>query len=678
MVDSRDSDNGLIIPDGSKIEVSDKPIHETLNWKTAEHGRLSSQLQQMVRDSKSHIGQRDEDWDQVDQYMRLYLDLSAPKRYADKTYDRDGVKANPYKGAICMPVMYTMVMTRAAHKFAQLTSTEPRIHYEPTESEDFIGSRVHEVLARYDLRQSNFDLKMWQAIMDQERYGLAIWYDTFEEKFGYKAQTGMSPLEAMLMGVDLNEPVWARTKEWNNIATVDPRNYLPDPSVPIADPQAGNYVGHTDYTNILWYMERRIKDGTGAFFNVSHMRRLAADLEQTTRSDGRWMDGDYGSQTLRRYPNPPVDHVQWKIIPREWGLAPREKPEIWWFSLYDEQLIIRAHKCVYAHNEYTYCVSVPDPDLHAPFVPGMAQQMIGGQDSSDWFVNSHMINAKKIVNDMVIFNDDLINPVDMASPEPAKHIRLTRRGKRMQEMGAMRIQDMYSQFMITDVTQQHLNTFQMLFQMLQRMSATPDTMQGMPLPSKRTLGEVETVNQSATLRLGVEAQLMDLMMVKPFAERLIMNRQQFTTMERTYRLTGRLIEQLGGAEKAQMFRIGPDDLEGEYDYIAHTVTMTPDPARMTAIWGQLLTMLAQAPQLMNPDSEGRVLNPIAVFDEFVRSAGVNYLDQFKVQVPMPPPGSPLPGQVPPDAMTGASQPGVDVQTEEQIDKAVQSGNMIPL
>jgi len=677
MADSQDS-NGLIIEQDAKIQVLDKPVHETLNWKSPEHGRLLSELQSMIRASKAHIDQRAEDWDMVDKYMRLYYDFDAPKRYADKSFDTEGKKQMPYKGAICMPVMYTLIMTRAAHKYSQLTQTDPRIHYEPTESDDFIGSRVHEVVARYDLRQSKFDLKMWQAIMDQERYGIAIWYDTFEEKFGYQAQKGLSPLEAMLMGVNLDEPVWTRTKEWNNVAAVNPRNFLPDPNVPIGDPQVSNYIGHTDYTNILWYLERSLMQGTGAFFNLKQMRKLANEQSTTFNDDGTWIDGSYSNSGTRKYPNPPVDHLQWKIIPKEWGLAARDKPEIWWFSVYDESLIIRAHKSVYSHDEFTYCVSIPDPDFHAPFVPGMAQQMIGGQDASDWFVNSHMINAKKIVNDMVIFNDDLINPVDMASPEPAKHIRLTRRGKRMQEMGQMRIQDMYAQFAITDITQQHLSTFQLLFQMLQRMGAAPDTMQGMPLPGKRTLGEVETVNESASLRLGIEAQLQDTMMMEPYARRLITNRQQFSTMEKTYRLVGRLVEQLGGPDKAQMFKIAPDDLQGEYDYIPHTQMMTPDPARMTAIWGQLLTMLAQAPQLMNPDLEGKVLNPIAVFDEFVRSAGINYLDQFKYKMPDNMGVGGLPGQLPPEAQTGASQPGVNVQSEEQIDKAVQSGNMIPL
>ena len=667
--------------DELKIEVMDKPIHQVLHWKTKEHAKLVSELDSMIRASESHIAQREDDWGRVDDSMRLYFDLSRSQRNMDKTYNSDGKKAMPYKDSIVMPVMYTMIMTRAAHKFAQLTATSPRIHYEPTESDDFIGSRVHEVVAQYDIRQSKFDLKMWQAIMDQERYGLAIWYDTFEEQFGYQAQKGMSPLEALLMGIDLDEPVWSRTKEWNNIATIDPRNFLPDPNVPIADPQAANYIGHNDYTNILWYMERKLKDGQGAFFNCNQLKRMTLDEDTHYNSDGRWQEGDYSNSARRKYPNPKVSHLQWRIIPKDFGLANRDKPEVWWLSVYDNQLIIRAHKSVYAHNEFTYCISIPDVDLHAPFVPGMAQQMIGGQDLGTWLIGSHVTNSRKIVNDMVIFNDDLIDPVDMASPGPAKHIRLTKRGKRMQEMGGLRIQDMYAQFAVTDVTRQHLELFQLIFQALQRMSATPDTMQGMPLPGKRTLGEVETVNESATLRLGVEAQMMDLMMVEPYARRLIINRQQFSSMEKVYRLTGRLIEQLGGAEKAGMFKISPDDMVGEYDYIPHTPTMAPDPARMTAIWGQLLTMLAQAPQLMNPDSQGKVINPVAVFDEFVRSAGVNYIDQFKTQ--LPPEAAEqfrgmLPGMMPPESQTGASQPGIDVQTEDQIDKGVQSGNLVPM
>lgn len=674
MADSQESNHEydyIEMEHKSLIEVIDKPIHEKLHHSTKLHGRLLGELNSMIAASKEHIEQRYDDWDRVDQQMRLYMDLEAPRREADKSLSATA-KNMPYKGSICFPVMYSIIMTRAAHIFSLLTSVDPRIHYEATDSDDASGARIHEVLARYDIRQAQFDLKMWQAVMDSERYGMAVWYDTFEEQWGYQPEKGKSPLELILEGKDPEEGVWQRTKEWNNIQSIDPRLYRPDPDVPISEVQKGNYCGHEDHTNILWYLERRLKDDHGPFFNCRKMRRMSRG-EPTDREIGeRWESGDFSGRGDNKYNNPKVTHLQWKIIPKEWGLSPRETPEKWWFSVYKENLIIRAHRSVYAHGDFCYSVGQPDLDAHAPFVPGMGQQIIGGGDLTNWLSASHITNARKIINDQIIYNDDLIDPVDMANPGPAKHIRLTRRGKRMQEMGQMRIQDMYGQLAVTDITKQHLETSGNIFQAFQRMSATPDTMQGMPLPTKRTLGEVNTVNQAATLRLGVDAQILDLKMVKPFAERLISNRQQFTSEERYYRLAGRLIQQLG----ADQILIKPGDLQGEYDYIAHTPTMAPDPSRQTAIWGQLLTMLAQAPQLMNPDQDGKVLNPVAVFDEFVRSAGINYLDQFKVKVQQE--GMPLPGQLPPEAQTGASQPGVNAKSEEQIEKGVQSGNMIPL
>jgi len=670
MADSQESKYDYVeMEHKSLIEVIDKPVHQKLHFKTKLHGRLLSELNGMIQASKKHIEQRFDDWDRVDQQMRLYMDLTANRREADKS--TGDAKNMPYKGTICMPVMYSLIMTRAAHIFSLLTSVDPRIHYEATDSDDADGSRVHEVLARYDIRQTQFDMKMWQGVMDTERYGLAVWYDTFEEEWGYQKPKG-SALELMLAGKDPEEGVWSRTKEWNNIGAIDPRLFRPDPSVPISEHQKGNYCGHEDHTNILWYLERRFKDDHGPFFNCKQMRKMSRG-EATDREVGeRWESGDFSDAHTNKYNNPKVTHLQWKIIPREWGLSGKETPEIWWFSVYNDSLIIRAHPSVYAHGKFTYCVSSGDLDMHAPFIPGMAQQMIGGGDLINWLTGSHITNARKVINDQIIYNDDLIDPMDMANPGPAKHIRLTRRGKRMQEMGQMRISDMYGQLAITDITKQHLETTAQIFQAYQRMSATPDSMQGMPLPSKRTLGEVTAVNQAATLRLGVAAQIIDLQLVKPYAERLITNRQQFTTEERYYRLAGRLIHQLG----AEQILIKPTDLVGEYDYIAHTPTMAPDPARMTAIWGQLLTMLAQAPQLMNPDSQGKVLNPVAVFDEFVRSAGINYLDEFKTEMNQN--GMPGPGQLAPENQTGASQPGVNTKSEEQIDKGVQSGNLVPL
>jgi hypothetical protein len=661
-----------------KVDFS-QPLSERLDPKSPLHGRLISELQNMVRSSEQHIEQRYDDWERVDEQMRLYLDIDRPARRGDKSEDTSK-KNMPYKDSISMPLIYSTVMTRVAVLYSQLTARLPHIHLEGRGSEDMMGARIHEAMAEYDMEQTEIDLQIWQGLMDVERYGMAIWYDTWEEKFGYKPRTGISPLETLLLGgEEPEERQYAKIKEWNNVRCIDPRDFRPDPNVPVSQVQEMNFVGHKDYQNYLWYAERRLEDKSGPFFNLKAARDVQTGARNDRNVDGRWESGEYRDNQLFRYPNLPVVHFQWKLIPKDWGLSPNENPEIWWISVVDQastSIIIRAHRSVYAHGEFTYGVAQPDLDQHAPFVPGMGQQLIGIQDTANWLVNSHIVQAKKIINDQVIFNDDLIDPVDMASPGPAKHIRLTKRGKRAQEMGQMKIGDMYGQFGMVDVTKQHLETVQFLFPQAQRMAATPDTIQGMPLPTKRTLGEVEQVNQSATLRLGQASSLFDKQLIGPMARRLVANRQQFTSMPVAVRLTGRLIEQMSEyANGATQIEIGPDDLAGNYDYIAHTPTMAPDPSRMTALWGQLLQVLAQAPQLMNPDPEtGEAIDPHAVFDEFVRSAGVNYLDQFKKTI-QPMPGQAGPGQMPPDQPAVGGQ--ASAQTPEQTLKAAQSGTALP-
>lgn len=682
--DSEEFDRRSLSGEGKMtVEVKEEPsIADRLKPGGEIHGKLISELQGMIRSSEQHIAQRYDDWDRVDEQCRLYLDLERKENLGDGS--EGDKKKMPYKESIAVPIIYSTIMTRVAVLFSQLTQRFPRVHLEPRESGDFEGARIHEALIQYDVEQTEFDLQVWQGLYDQERYGLAIWYDTWEEEWGKPKRRRVSLLDAMLNQAGSPVADQEVVKQWNNISTVDPRDFRPDPNVPISQVQDMNYVGHKDYANYLWYHERQLENKTGPFFNLEIARKMVHGGDNTRNTDGRWMQGTYQDNNPTEYPNMPVAHIQWKIIPKEWKLSEAEHPEIWWFSVLDNggaAVILRAHPSVYDHGKFSYSVSQPDRDAHAPFVPGMGQQLIGLQDMANWLVNSHLVNARKIINDQIIYNDDLIDSVDMANPGPAKHIRLTRRGKRLHEMGQLRIQDMYGQFAIGDITKSHLETVQFLWPQAQRMAATPDTIQGMPLPTKRTLGEVESVNQSATMRLGQDAVMFDRQLIAPTADRWVKNRQQFSNIDTVVRISGRILEQLKKLYPDQVselergiLKISPDDLRGGYDYIVHTPTMAPDPARQAMLWMQMLQMLGSAPQLLNPDPlTGEAIDPHAVFDEAIRNSGIDYIDRFK-KIIQPMPGQAGPGQMPPDQPAAGGIPGM--VSPEQIDKSVQSGNMV--
>jgi len=260
----------------------------------------------------------------------------------------------------------------------------------------------------------------------------------------------------------------------------------------------------------------------------------------------------------------------------------------------------------------------------------------------------------------------------MNNPAPGRRIRLTQRGKLMHERGMMTIDQMYGQLRMTDITQGHMETAQGIYGFLQRMGAVSDTMQSAPLPTKRTLGEVQGMSNSGSVRLGISAELLDMQVVMPVVEQMIANRQQFMSMEQMVRLTGRKGQQAG----PDVVNVSRSDIAGQYDYIAHTPTVPPDPSRSMALWMQIAQMLFSSP-IMGMQVEGKTINPMMVFQEILHQAGVEYFENFMV------PAQDVSGG-PKEEKGGKGVPGeggemkAEIMSNEEIEKGAQAGNLVPI
>lgn len=666
------ADGYEVIESNVTVEVMEKPLNERLSPESGDglHGKLIGHLKSWIRESRDHINQRADDWEQVDEHMRLYLNLDRKARAGDKGYVRSEtgtyLRENPFQRMICIPLTYSTILTRMVQMFGIFTQTDPFHHLKPVGGEDKRLARIHEIVMARDAMLSQLPLQVWQMLLDAEKYGFGIWYDTWAEKHGWVTKPPRydpslrSLLPAPLQHLAEKQREWDMLYEWNRYKAIDPHCLLPDPNVPIITPQEGTRCGHWEVTSWLTLAAADLESGNGPYFNLKQAKQVGMKSRRM-REAGRSSEGSFDDSKLEcMYPDLEVQHLQVKLIPRDFNLSDGDKPEIWWFSVAEEDVIIRCHRSPYDHNEFTYSIGSPDPDFNAPFSPGMGQQLIGGQNIVNWFYNSHMANIRKTVNDQVIYNDNLLNEQDILSPGPARHIRLTTRGKQLHERGMLAIEQMYSQFRLTDVTQVHLTAAGEMIAQMQRMSATPDPVTGMPLPTKRTLGEIEQVSGSATARIQASAELLDLQVIAPAAARHIQNRQQWTSAEELYRIAPRLAEEL--EVDGEAIKVTPEDLYGRYDYVPKTPSMISDPARSNALWGSLLQVLGSAPDLMAPNADGQQIDPHKVFNEFIKSAGVNYFDDFYREAP------------PPMLPEG----GVGVMDDEAVQQGVDSGNLVPM
>ena len=61
---------------GTGAQVRTGPVQEVLRFGTPEHNRILARLQSRINLSQQHISQRYADWNQVDDHVRQYIDLS--------------------------------------------------------------------------------------------------------------------------------------------------------------------------------------------------------------------------------------------------------------------------------------------------------------------------------------------------------------------------------------------------------------------------------------------------------------------------------------------------------------------------------------------------------------------------------------------------------------------------
>jgi hypothetical protein len=647
------------------------PLEQRLAPGSSLHQELVGRLTARLDLSRRHISKRYDDWTRTDEHVRLFLDLSRRARKGDRTADPDK-REMPFERSVCIPVTAAILLVRLTQLIAIFTSRSPMIQLEGRAPEDVRPAKLMEALMAYDLTQMRDVLVFWALCQDADKYGLGVLYDTWEEESGYRLMTAnvppvLRPVLKMLGLLPGPQKAWGVLRAYNRWLPVDPFSYWPDPRVPMSQVQRGEFVGHREYQGLMYLKEReRQPDGTGLYFNLDELGKLGAGGGSRVTSGAAAATGDQGRArfaaehfSLRQSPDEAdkgfyaIDHLQVKLIPRAWKLGEQDRPEIWWFTLAEEQLIIRAHGCSYAHGEFTYAAAEAHPDEHALFNPGMEENLDGLQRTIDWLVNSHIENTRKFINDSLLYSPALIEEADLLNPGPAKHIRTTQKADEMILNGQLQLAQCLYQFPFVDVTAPHLKTANVLFDFAQRLASISDPQMSQTTDDKRTLGEVQQVVAASSQRLAMLARLIDCMAIRPLAQRMVTNRQQFTTEPQFVRITGELAQEFGGAER---ILVAPEDLGGSFDYIAHTGVLPPDPERMAGVWMQLFSALTKAPLLLQPTPDGKQLDVYEVFNEGARAMGIKDIEKFyKPMMPTAP-------AVLPDAALAAG---------------VQAGNVVP-
>jgi hypothetical protein len=607
-------------------------------------GRIITFIRHHFQMADRVIGARSDRWTSVEDRWRAYI-------VPEERSEQSGKLTYPWEETVIIPYTYALGQAITSYLYTIFMSQNPLQQLQPAAG-DYVkaADRMELVLDHY-ARQMGAPLLLWGWLLDAVKYGLGITKTLWNTEVNRVPRSIRQPVS--LMGIPIGSTTRTvmqdvKTYDGPKSWVTDPWCWYPDPRMPVARFQEGTFCGELQWVSWMYLksLEKSPDNPDGVYERIDEIPRWGYSqalsiYRQSRRLMAMGLPDLFQEPTYLKDRGFVLLEELWaRVIPSDLGLGPGSRPEMWVFTCANRQTIIRKERVRDSHSMFPYSVWEYSPDMHSTQNPGMGEIVMPLQDFCDWLFNSHMENTRKALNNEFIVDPQRIYVEDITNPAPYRIIRL-----RPEYMGT-NVQDAIWQLPVQDVTRNHLQDVQMIFDLMQRVSAALDALMGVPSARRKTASEATGTFQLAANRLKVLVQLMSTEGFVPWTKMQVALLQQWMTDPLMVKIVGpRQMSDTQGMIEGTLLHVEPEDIQGEFFFPVHDGSMPIDPVRTSESWERIMGGMAKIPPLMQQYDIGKV------FERAIRTLGVRNIEDFRVRP-----------QIMPD---------------QQVMQGVQRGNLIP-
>lgn len=595
------------------------------------HNLILDNVLEYAQTSYDIMKERHPYWKEIDHKLTAYITIDDAEEVVKEKDVRKPV-------SVVVPYSYATLETILTY-FVTVFLEDPIFRYDGFTSEDKIGAILLEKVVELQCIRNKVGLALHTQLRDALIYGFGVSTPYWDEDWGKVTTIDESGAKTRQV---------QKLFEGNVLGNINPYMYLPDPSVPIHNPQRGSFVGWINETNYVEIIADEQYDHN--LFNGRYVQHIDGRTSITnndaegkeTKFGGRARDKDHTELTA------PVDDIVMmiNIIPKEWKLGKGEYPEKWLFIISGDEVVRCAMPMDLDHNKYNIAICAPEFDGYSSSPISAIELIYGLQEILDFLFTSHVANIRKAINDMLIVDPYLINMADLAKPGPGKLIR-TRRA-----VWGRGVENAVKQLSVVDVTKNHMNDAGIVMDVMQRASGAVDSLMGIMRggSERRSATESRDTRAGAVSRLAKSAKIASLMMMQDLAYMFASHTQQFMTLDTYVKIKGRyeeeLVEEFGAAGGVQ---VSPYNISVNYDIISNDgTTMNGDFAES---WVQLYQIMSNNPAV------GQAFDMVRIFKHIARMMGAKNVNDF--------------------VMRGGAVKTRQMQ-DAQVESEVQAGNLIPV
>ena len=609
---------------------------------SALHSKIVAEVIARAHESYTHMQRRHQAWNKIDETLTAFM---SPDEEERAVKEKDGRKPI----SVVIPMSYAVLDTLVTYMVTTYLNEEILFKFNPVGPEDATKAFLMEQCISLQCWRMKVGLALHTMWRDSIAYGIGVTTPVWTRQMGKKRSStpeGFYNMQGEFVKTGAKEKVEDYLQfEGNRLVNVDPYCYLPDPRVPAHEIQRAEYVGWLIRDNLMNLLNQ--EKANDKMFNVRYLKhtqgRSYIIADDKSRRDIYHVRPEYVSVYTK-----PVDVIYQYInlIPKDWGLGSSEYPEKWLFAVAADSIVILAEPANFDHGMYPVAVSVPDTDGYSVSPISRLEILSGMQTTIDWLISSHVTNIRKAINDMLIVDPMMINLEDLKDPRPGKIIR-TRR-----PMWGKGVENAVKQLNVTDVTRNHVMDAQIITDIMQRVGAAPDSLQGIMRAGgeRRSATESRDTRVSAFSRVDKMIMLGNLQAMADIGLIMASQTQQFMSQDTWIKIIGDWPKELQTEYgSAGMVKVSPNDINIPYD--VRISDGSPASGEYVDSWLQLFQIAASNPTVWNS------LDGVRMFQHIARLTGAKNIGDFMRKG----------GQIQPQVMP-----------DEQVAAQAQAGNLVPI
>lgn len=604
------------------------------------HNDIVGRLQRICDDAFGALSVRHPYWNKVDEMMTVFIPLSEREKMVKGRHSPDShneMHRHTKPVSIVVPYSYATHETLMTY-MTQAFLNAPIFQYDPKGPEDTLKALLLQTVVDSQVNKFKAALQLHTVFSDSFKYGIGMSTFDWREHWGKREVTD----EVMLF--DEQQQFLGNRQEkhkedvllfeGSQILPIDPYRYMPDPNVSIHMLQDAEFQGWSSL--VSYYKKLEDERENLDVFNVRYIGQDENLRQYTSRytpdlSHREYKWGGAGQGIKTNHTNYLTDvNMFITIIPKEWGLPGDEYmnkngeyPEKWLFTLTCDTILTRATRHNLNHNMYPIAAAAPDFDGYSPAPIGRMEMLHGLQDGMNWLYNSHITNVRKAINDMLIVDPSLVVMKDLEDPQPGKLIRLRR------SSWGRGVDNAVKQLQVNDVTKTNIGDSMYIMDIMQRVSAAVDAVQGIVRSGgeRRSATEYRMTVNNAMSRLEHIAKVISSQYLQDISYMMASHTQQFMSEPVYSKLTADWQKQLQDIYGQQGTWISPKDIEVDFDVNIRDGSVPTTGIANADLMVQLFQIVAQDPELRQTFDITRMYARIAeilgdrnAFD-FIRKGG---------------------------------------------------------